>query len=185
MILNIYDFDGVLCDPIEDTVFRLPENDYDAGFIKLGRERYGITTLSDHVPRNRHLILQEVLYERKMCPAPGPMFDQLDRPFFVLTARAGPGAVARVCQFFEAHNKRPEEMYFVGPVSKNHVLKYLCESHPDHELWFSDDNKFHIENADTLNIPNLKTFFVDNNVPSLTQKAMAFYEEQAIWLGTI
>lgn len=182
--INVYDYDGVLADPIEDTVFRLEVNPNDTEFIALGRERYGITRLSDHVQRNRHLILQEVLYERKICPTPGPTFMNLNGdPFYVLTARSGPGAVARVSQFFEAHNHRPEELFFVGPMSKDHLLIDLCEKFSDRQLTFYDDSHHHIEAAQALGFENLNVVWIDNKVDTLFEDAKIFYEAQVNWLS--
>lgn len=184
--IHVYDFDGVLCDPIEDTVFRLEENDLDKLFIELGRDRYGITRLSNHVQRNRHLILQEVLYERGICPGIGPCFEALkasDDPFYVLTARSGPGAVARVSQFFETVDKRPEEMFFVGPMSKDHCLIDICNKFYESQIVFSDDNMHHIEAANALGLGNLEVRFVDNQVDNLKERALMFYQLQVEWLS--
>jgi len=179
MNINIFDFDGVLSSPIEDAIFRLDEHPDDDLFIAEGRKRYGITNLSDHVRRNRHLILQECLYERGMCPYEGPLFPLLMEskdPFYVLTARSGPGAVARVSQFFEKHDRRPEEMFFVGPVSKTHILIDLCDKHDDHTLTFYDDTAHHIEAATNLGLPNLNVSFVDNDVSRLKGRAIGAYK---------
>ncbi len=184
-MINVYDFDGVLCDPIEDCIFRLDESWLDNVFITLGRQRYGITNLSENTKRNRHLILQEVLYEQGKCPEPGPMFDQLmssTDPFFVLTARSGPGAVARVSQFFERYEKRPEEMFFVGPVSKNHMLIDLCEKFPDTTVRFYDDTQYHIDHANELGYANLEAVWVDNKVTNLAEEARDYYGELVAWL---
>ena len=185
MSINIYDFDGVLCDPIEDCIFRLEESYLDNQFIELGRQRYNITQLSNHTQRNRHLILQEVLYEQKKLPEPGPLFDQLmssTDPFFVLTARSGPGAVARVSQFFEVYKRRPEEMFFVGPVSKNHILIDLCDKFPHMELNFYDDTIYHIDHANELGYTNLNAVWVDNEVENLKAEAEDYYKALVGWL---
>lgn len=185
MKINVYDFDGVICDATEDCIFRLPETYLDNIFITLGRQRYGITYLSENTKRNRHLILQEVLYEIKLCPTPGPMFEQLmssTDPFFVLTARSGPGAVARVSQFFETHKKRPEEMFFVGPVSKNHMLIDLCEKFSENTVRFYDDTQYHIEHANELGFDNLEAIWVDNKVDTLMADAEIEYKELVQWL---
>ena len=181
MNINIYDFDGVLACPIEDAVFRLVETRYDNEFIKLGRERYGITKLSENLARNRHLILQEVLYGRGVPVRDGPIRPVRD-PFYVLTARSGPGAVARVSEYLESIKLRPEEMFFVGPMSKTHCLIDLCEKFSDHTLTFWDDNMFHIEDGNALGFVNLTCNFVDNNVSSLVLKALDFYKDQLEWL---
>lgn len=184
--IHVYDFDGVLCAPIEDTVFRLPAgHELDDEFIKMGRERYKITFLSEHKQRNRHLILQEVLYELKMCPFEGPCYDELmasSDPFYVLTARSGPGAVARVSQFFEKINKRPEEMFFVGPMSKDHCLIDICNKFPDYQIIFTDDNMHHIEAAAALGLDNLQLRFINNLPELMTDQANAFYTEACDWL---
>lgn len=183
-MINIYDFDGVLADPIEDCVFRIPTNHMDSKFIELGRDRYGITKLSSSIQRNRHLILQEVLYERRIPCKAGPTLPHLIHgdPFFVLTARSGPGAVARVSEYLESVKLRPEEMFFVGPVSKTHLLIDLCEKFKDHQLKFWDDSYNHIDDAEALGFPNLETEWVDNKVDQLTIKAMEFYSDQYHWL---
>jgi hypothetical protein len=184
-MISIYDFDGVLSCPMEDTIFRLPENDMDEAFISKGRERYGITRLSTHVQRNRHLILQEVLYEQRVCPKPGPRFQHMmdnPNPFYVLTARSGPGAVARVSQFFEAHDKRPEEMFFVGPMSKTHMLEYLCKEFQGQKLEFFDDSFHHIQAANELSLCNLDVHYVDNQAYTLYDKATDEYVKLCAWL---
>lgn len=184
MNINIYDFDGVLACPIEDTVFRLNPLEYtamDEEFIANGRKRYGITRLSKSRARNRHLILQEVLYERGIPCRDGPIRPTAD-PFYVLTARSGPGAVARVSEYLESIKLRPEEMFFVGPMSKTHCLIDLCEKFSDHTLTFWDDNMFHIEDGNALGFANLTCNFVDNKVPTLFDEAMDFYEDQFKWL---
>lgn len=185
MNINIYDFDGVLACPIEDAVFRLDPNTLDKEFIQRGRERYGITKLSESLARNRHLILQEVLHNRRIPCKPGPLFEHLTEskdPFYILTARSGPGAVARVSRFFEDCGYLPEEMFFVGPMSKTHCLIDLCEKFSDHTLTFWDDNMFHIEDGNALGFANLTCNFVDNKVPTLFDEAMDFYEDQFKWL---
>lgn len=187
-MISIYDFDGVLACPIEDAVFRLDANTYkamDDEFIKLGRERYGITKLTENMARNRHIILQEILYETKKCPDRGPKFTHMKysgNPFYVLTARSGPGAVARVSQFFESHRIRPEEMFFVGPVSKTHILIDLCHKFEDQELEFFDDTHHHIVAANDLGLPNLTVHYVDNKVDNLTEQADALYILALNWL---
>lgn len=187
-MINIYDFDGVIAGPLEDCIFRLDESYLDTHFIQLGRQRYNITQLSENVKRNRHIILQEVLYEQKTIPEPGPMFDELmssTDPFFVLTARSGPGAVARVSQFFERYGKRPEEMFFVGPVSKNHILIDLCEKFSDENLTFYDDTAYHIEHANELGFDNLTATWIDNKPEELRAEAEDYYKELIKWLQKI
>jgi hypothetical protein len=184
MSINIYDFDGVLSCPIEDAVFRLDPVEYgaiDAEFITNGRKRYGITTLSENMQRNRHLILQEVLYELKVPCGRGPVTPASD-PFFVLTARSGPGAVARVSSYLESIKLRPEEMFFTGPVAKTHFLIDLCHKFEDHKLTFYDDTYHHIEAAIDLGLPNLTVEYVDNKVADLKDEADALYIQSNLWL---
>ena len=178
-MINIFDFDGVLCDPLEDAVFRLPEMDSDKEFNELGREYFRIARLTSNPKRARHLILQEYLYHVGIGCQPGPAYSKLSRhdPFFVLTARSGPGAVARVSEFFETCGHLPEEMFFVGPCSKNHHIQILCDWFPDQQLTFYDDNQHHIDEAANLTCPNLTSVHVDNNIETLGPAALELYND--------
>lgn len=187
-MIYIFDFDGVIISPIEDAVFRFENVDFDTDFIARAKARYGLCKQPSLIARERHILLQEVLYERGIPCEPGPEFEEIrrlkksNRAFYVLTARAGPGAVQRAMTFLEKNDIRPEEVFFIGPVDKCAHIRWISEFNDNPHIMFYDDTKKHIDNINEKNMSNVDAIFVDNNVEHLRDEAMALYEDQYRWL---
>lgn len=163
----VFDFDGVLCDPIEDRVYRLAETPGERDRMKRLAPHYGLDPDLYDTPYLRHLLLQAVLAEHRHLPAAGPLLplckelSATARPFFVLTARSGMAAIKRMLGFVEAHSIMPQEIFCVGRVAKGRQLKLIRETvSNDGPIVYFDDSRRHVRNSSAQDFEGLETVHV-------------------------
>jgi hypothetical protein len=163
----IFDFDGVLCAPHEDLVYKLPEHAGERAELTPAARHYGIDPDLYDAPYLRHLTLQAILADRGLMPAPGPLLDlavelsATKRPFFVLTARSGRAAIDRALAFLDAHAVAPQEIFFVGRVAKGRQLTLTRRTiAPPTPLAYFEDSYRHSRNSKLQDVEGLETFHV-------------------------
>lgn len=164
----IFDFDGVLCAPREDLVFKLPERPGERGELDPAARHYEIDSDLYDTPYLRHLTLQAILADRDTLPEPGPLLDlarelsQADRAFFVLTARSGRAAIDRALAFLSEHRLRPQEIFFVGRVAKGRQLTLARHTVKSRKiLAYFEDSYRHSRNSKLQDVEGLETIRVD------------------------
>jgi hypothetical protein len=160
----VFDFDGVLCDPIEDRVYRLEEVPGEREILVAIAPRYGLDARIYDTPYLRHMLLQAILASKDELPARGPLFplaselSAAGRPFFILTARSSVSAVKRMIGFLERHRLAPQEIFSVGRVAKGRQLslvrKTISKLAP---IIYFDDSPRHVKNSFAQDIHALET----------------------------
>lgn len=164
----VFDFDGVLCSPREDLVYKLPEKPDEREALSAPARYYGIDPVIYDTPYLRHLILQAILADRRTLPDLGPLLDlaaelsRARRSFFVLTARSGRAAVDRALAFLDTHRITPQEIFFVGRVAKGRQLALIRRTIPSPAtLAYFEDSYRHSRNSKLQEVEGLKTIYVD------------------------
>ena len=164
----IFDFDGVLCAPREDLVYKLPERPGERGELDPAARHYGIDPDLYDTPYLRHLTLQAILVDRGTMPEPGPLLalarelSQADRAFFVLTARSGRAAIDRALAFLNRHRLQPQEIFFVGRVAKGRQLKLARDTvKAPRTLAYFEDSYRHSRNSKLQDVEGLETIRID------------------------
>ncbi|MEA3018151.1 MAG: hypothetical protein QOI38_2873 [Sphingomonadales bacterium] len=164
----IFDFDGVLCAPREDLAYKLPEQPGERKELCQAARHYGIVPDLYDTPYLRHLTLQAILADRQTLPEPGPLLglarelSLAGRPFFLLTARSGRAAIDRALSFLDAHELRPQEIFFVGRVPKGRQLALVRRTilAPTTLAYFEDSLR-HSRNSKLQEVEGLETFHID------------------------
>jgi hypothetical protein len=164
----IFDFDGVLCAPREDLVYKLPERAGERADLDPAARHYAIDPDLYDTPYLRHLTLQAILDDRGTMPEPGPLLDlareltQADRAFFVLTARSGRAAIDRALAFLSQHRLHPQEIFFVGRVAKGRQLTLARHTVKARKtLAYFEDSYRHSRNSKLQDVEGLETIRVD------------------------
>lgn len=150
----VFDFDGVLCAPEEDLVYKLDVERGEKAPLQKEARRFGLEPELYDLPYLRHLVLQEKLKELGRLPEPGPVLSlarELSakaRPFFVLTARSGKAAVSRVLGFLDEYGLQPQEIFFVGRVAKGRQLRMIREMVKEtRQVVYFEDSVRHARNS--------------------------------------
>jgi hypothetical protein len=163
----IFDFDGVLCAPTEDLVYKLPEQPGERDRLTAIGRRYGLIGEIYDVPYLRHLLLQAILSARQMVPETGPMLPlaraltDAGRPFFVLTARSGQAAIERALGAMNSYGLVPQEIFCVGRVAKGRQLAVVRETLASEvPIVYFDDSIRHIRNSHAQDVDGLETVHV-------------------------
>lgn len=179
-MIHIYDFDGVLADPTEDAIYRLPVTSEEQSFLDRTSEFYDFRRDHDDA-YTRHVAVQYCLADLRLPIEAGPCLASAQvsqDPMFILTARSAPPAVDRVNNFLRQFKLNPQETFFVGRAGKIAQLSYVCQNTSD-VVRFYDDSPAHIEAAKALGLSNLESFlvkpFIDfNRVETLYQEIIDF-----------
>lgn len=178
----VFDFDGVLCDPIEDQVYHLKPLSGEAEAMKALAPRYGIDPDLYDARYLRHLLVQALLAERGVAPAPGPLLALAQalaaqsRPFFVLTARSGGMAIRRMLAYLDHHHLVPQEIFCVGRVAKGRQLALVRRTVSDRvPIVYFDDSIRHVKNSSGQRSLGIETVHVLWSRKD-TEKARAFWE---------
>jgi hypothetical protein len=164
----VFDFDGVLCSPREDLVYKLPEQPGERDKLEAAAHHYGLDSTIYDTPYLRHLILQSILADRGVAPEPGPLLElaaelsRAGRSFFILTARSGRAAIDRALAFLTAHEITPQEIFFVGRVAKGRQLALVRRTVPDRvTLAYFEDTYRHSRNSKQQDVEDLEPIYVD------------------------
>jgi hypothetical protein len=164
----VFDFDGVLCSPREDLVYKLPEELGERDKLEGVARHYGINPEIYDTPYLRHLTLQAILADRGIPPEPGPLLELArelslaGRAFFILTARSGRAAIDRALGFVTAHGITPQELFFVGRVAKGRQLALIRRTIPAPiTLAYFEDSYRHSRNSKLQDVEDLEPIYVD------------------------
>jgi hypothetical protein len=164
----VFDFDGVLCDPIEDFVYKLPEQPQERAMLAKVARHYDIDDILYDVPYLRHLVLQAILYERHVLANAGPLLglatemSSARRPFFILTARSGRAAIQRVFSFLDRFALTPQEVFFVGRVAKGRQIRLVRTTMPpQRRVVFFEDTVRHTVNSRRQSIDTVRIDWLD------------------------
>lgn len=187
--LAIFDFDGVLSDPVEDFVYKIPEQPHERASLAQIAHHYNIDAELYDVPYLRHLILQAILFERQIVATPGPLLSlatemsKKRRPFFILTARSGRAAIQRVFSFIDKFALTPQEVFFVGRVAKGRQLRLArTTTPPQHKIVFFEDTPRHSINSKKQSIHSFETIPINWSNYDL-QKANRMWNENLEWFS--
>lgn len=157
----VFDFDGVIIEHSEDVLYRIPDSGVERPKLEQLAKSLRIDASLYDTCYLRHLVLQGVLLRRKVSSPDGPLMNVAKalgrRPFFVLTARTGAGAVMRVSKTLRNNSLFPQEIFHVGQVSKTYQLQLLHERIQRRRIVFIDDNLGHCESADAAGLERLVT----------------------------
>lgn len=178
----VFDFDGVICSPLENLVYQLDEYPNEKDFLGEMAKRYKLDVSLYDVRYLRHLVVQELLAERGEMPTEGPAFKLAyelscqNRPFFILTARSGHAAINRALSFIEQNSLCPQEVFFIGRVPKGRQLRLIRKMAPESRaIVYFEDSKNHVKNSRKQNLGHFKTIYL--RWDSLQSgKARSFYE---------
>jgi hypothetical protein len=148
--IYVFDFDGVVIDPVENDVYDLPEEAGEQELLSKARDAFCVKCGGMKAGYQRHLLYQAALLRNGRQSAPGPAFDAfksaLDAgPAFVLTARSGWDATERTRRFLEKLDARPVEVFHIGRVAKYLQLQQLLEEYRDRTLVYLDDSSKRID----------------------------------------
>lgn len=179
-VVSLYDFDGVIGAPFEEALFTMNAQDEDHQFIRAVSEQYGLDLSNESFASARYICLQAVMFNENIPIQPGPMFDQIEGPFHILTARCDKFAVWRMHQFIDMHNLKPVKTMHLDHLAKGIMIRSIMDRHPDVRFRFYDDNLRHIRSARQLHDPRLEVFHVDNDMELLYVEAESFYRSRIL-----
>lgn len=165
----VFDFDGVLSSGIEDAVYRIEEDfDRSYGLDRIGKAFNVNLEGYDHRYK-RHLLFQVLQSQRRRPIEPGPglalgQWAAKNAKCFILTARSGWKATARIRTFLERHEIIPLELFQVGRTAKTPQIELVCREFPKQTVFYIEDSKNHLNNAKSIESDNLKLVFCENSV---------------------
>ena len=178
--VNIFDFDGVLADPLEEGLFNLELTGRATDLIHKMSVRHGLNLKGESLKSAHYIAMQAALWDACVPITPGPMFDRIaEGPYHILTARSDRFAVARVQEFISTNlpdRHRPIKIMHVDHLPKGQMLKMMLDRHPDNTYSFYDDRVKHIQSALELHDPRLDVFHVDNDMEDAYERASTFYQ---------
>lgn len=148
--IYVFDFDGVVIDPIENDVYNLPHEPGEECLLARAREAFRVDCAGMKVKYQRHLLYQAALQRNGAESEVGPAFDafrraSIDSSVFVLTARSGWDATERARRFLDSHGARPVETFHIGRVAKYLQLRQLLDEFIDQRFVYLDDSPERIE----------------------------------------
>lgn len=148
--IHVFDFDGVIIDPMENDIYSLPELPSEHADLEAARRVFGIRCEDMKLAYQRHLIFQAALFVNKRMSEPGPALDLFRNASrqggaFVLTARSGWHATERVRQFMVESDIQPVETFHVGRVPKWLQLVHLLDEFPDKTIRYFEDSQDHVD----------------------------------------
>lgn len=157
----VFDFDGVLCDAVEDKIYNLPSWPGETALLAALAEKMGLRCHGMEPRYRRHLLYQAAAYLLQIDSTPGPgwpLFEKLAHTarVFILTARSGWYAEARVRRFLEQRGTVPVEMFHVGRVKKERQIDLVCRELAPDMVYYIEDNPAHLAAVAALDLPNLR-----------------------------
>lgn len=179
-VVNIYDFDGVIASPFEEALFQMPVGIHDQEFIQIMSESLGVDLSGESLRSARYICIQGWLWERDAMITQGPMFQKLEGPYHIMTARCDRFASARLHEFLDVNMMTPIKIFQLDQMPKGQMLEVLLERHPDTCFRFYDDTMKHISSARLLRNPRLEVFHVDNDMEPHYVAASTFYKQSIL-----
>jgi hypothetical protein len=179
MHINIFDFDGVLADPLEEGLFNLPITSDGERLIEKMSQRHKMDLSGESLKSAHYISMQAALWDSCVPIMSGPKIDETKAaPYYILTARSDRFAVARMQEFIQAlpDPYRPIKIMHVDHLPKGQMLKMMLDRHPDNTYSFYDDRAKHIDSALALCSPRLDVFHVDNDMERVYERASTFYQ---------
>ena len=165
----LFDFDGVIAAGVEDHIYKLKKQAGELDRLVEMERTLGLRIGDMEFRYRRHLVFQELAMRLELPIARGAGFPLAKwssdyARFFVLTARSGWAATARVRSFLEMNDLKPIELYQVGRVHKDRQVLRTIEEFPDARVFYIEDSLAHLERAETLQKPNLSNVYCDAQV---------------------
>jgi hypothetical protein len=179
--VDIFDFDGVLAEPLEEALFTMEDTIHDKEFIKVMSELQRLDLSVESKSSQRYICIQAALLRMGVGINTGPAFEYAGRlPFHVLSARCDRFAVTRMHQFLVRHDLRPIKTMHTDHLAKGEMLKVLLERHPDVTYNYFEDSPRHIESAMGIKSERLNVWRVDNIMEPFYTSAHKFYISQIL-----
>ncbi|MEO1039628.1 MAG: 5'-nucleotidase [Pseudomonadota bacterium] len=178
---HVYDFDGVLSDDVEEQVYRIEHIANEDAILRKLREQLHIRCEGLPNPYQRHLLFQEIQLRRHIPIKPGPALEwarktQRDGRIFILTARSGYAAIARMHEFIQKYKLNPIEIFHVGRVEKSAQLKLLSAELQDGPIFFYEDNINHLKAAYRQLGTSIVPILIDHTPKANQAKARALLD---------
>lgn len=179
--MDIFDFDGVLADPVEEALFQLELTNDSFKLIKRMSLRHKLDLSQESHKSAHYICMQAALWDMCHPIKPGPMLGKAcsSPRYHILTARSDRFAVMRMQEFIEDNmdeGQAPLKIMHVDHLPKGQMLKMLLDRHPNTRYSFYDDRQKHIDSARELKDSRLDVFHVDNDMESAYQEASTLYE---------
>ncbi|MEO1494696.1 MAG: hypothetical protein AAFV19_21325 [Pseudomonadota bacterium] len=162
----LFDFDGVIAAGIEDHIYKLDEKPGEHTTLTEIEHHLGLRIGDMEFRYRRHLVFQELALRLQVPIAPGAGYAAAkwasdNARFFVLTARSGWAATARVRVFLETNGLTPIDLYQVGRVHKDRQVLRTLEEFPGSRVYYIEDSPPHLAKAAALNSQRLSTVFCE------------------------
>lgn len=180
--LIVFDFDGVLSSNSEEQVYQaVPDPEERSGLERLAAEAGIVPELYD-TQYLRHMIYQKIMHDIGAEIEPGPLLPlaqeltRMGAPYYILTARSSPPAIARVLSFCESHQLKPQELFFVGRVGKGRQLHLVGRGDAARRIIYFEDSQRHVRNSTSLAYDPLTTVYVvweDTHAPEVGRRTFA------------
>lgn len=183
-IMNLYDFDGVLADPLEEALFQMPTTEHDAEFIRAVSDQFNLDLSQESLTSQRYICIQATLWADNILVKKGEVSPQDGYPYYILTARSDIYATRRMHEFIDAFLwPEPVKVMNLDHLPKGVAIELLLQRHPDTHFRFFDDNPRHIQSAQLLRSDRLEIFHVDNQLASRYEEAQSFYRNTILELA--
>lgn len=176
----LFDFDGVIASGVEDYIYKLDERPGERKLFSKIEARLGLRISDMEFRYRRHLLFQELAAARGLPIPTGAGYEVAkwasgNARFFVLTARSGWAATARVREFLNTHRLKPIDLYQVGRVHKDRQVKRTVEEFPLARVYYVEDSLAHLERSASLNLPSLTPVHCSEEIE--IQGVEALYQE--------
>ena len=164
--IPVFDFDGVISSDLEDRVYRLPEFPGERTILDEIAKFFSIDETLYDTQYLRHLVYQAILCVLGDNIGQGPFLTFVEAlnderiPYYILTARSSPHAVARLMTFCEGHQIRPQELFCVGRVGKGRQLNRVAPDNSGRPLIYFEDSHRHVVNSSRLRNTLIRTVHV-------------------------
>ena len=183
-IMNLYDFDGVLADSLEEALFQMPATKHDSEFIETVSSDFDLDLSQESITSQRYICIQATLWSCGYPVRAGKIAPDPEHPFYILTARSDIYATRRMHEFIDAHLwPEPVKVMNLDHLPKGIAIELLLQRHPDTHFRFYDDNPRHIQSAQLLRSDRLEIFHVDNQLASRYEEAQSFYRNTILELA--
>jgi hypothetical protein len=169
----LFDFDGVLSSKKEDRIYRLAVIPEETERLKGLAVLWGMNLTDYDVPYQRHLLYQAAAAELQLPIEEGPgcavaaHAAALSAKVFVLTARSGFYAIARMQAFLQERSFEPIESFHIGRVPKDRQVMLVLNSLTNHHVLFFEDAEEHVDQVtkaigDSESNSRLEVFLIEH-----------------------
>ncbi|MEM6577252.1 MAG: hypothetical protein AAF678_02055 [Pseudomonadota bacterium] len=160
----LFDFDGVIASGVEDKIYKLTERPSEQSVFAMLEDKFSLRIGAMDFRYRRHLLFQQLAAARGLSIRTGPGFELAKwasdhARFFVLTARSGWAATARLRNFLEFHHLTPIDLYQVGRVHKERQVARVVEEFLPTPVYYIEDSLAHLAQADKLDLKSLTPVF--------------------------